>query len=204
MLADSAIAFSGMLGWNDGGALSDRVRTRGLGRVQRVRGRSSCLRAGFDTRQSRQCDRSHASCISRCPSTGGTPSRSPSRQGLTRDRRSCSAKSGSRDGRGVGRAPDKRAQGGKLSSERSPWRTSTEACSEVGGGSRFQSNFSPRAAKHQGKAGETRDQRARRINNLANPAKSAKPPSPVQIRAAPPNSQCEFDLLCIASTSERF
>ena len=36
------------------------------------------------------------------------------------------------------------------------------------------------------KTGSTRDQRARRINKIENPAKSAKPPSPVQIRAAPP------------------
>ena len=56
------------------------------------------------------------------------------------------------------------------------------------GKARLQSNFSPRTLKHHGKRGSTRDQRARRINNLANPAKSAKPPSPVQIRAAPPNS----------------
>ncbi len=51
-----------------------------------------------------------------------------------------------------------------------------------------QSNCSPRRPKHHVRAGETSNQRARRINNLANPAKSAKPPSPVQIRAAPPNS----------------
>jgi hypothetical protein len=49
-----------------------------------------------------------------------------------------------------------------------------------------QSNFSPRTPKHQGKPRSTRDQRARRINKIENPAQSAKPPSPVQIRAAPP------------------
>ena len=53
--------------------------------------------------------------------------------------------------------------------------------------SEVQSNFSPRTPKHQGRAGETGYQRARRINKLANPAKSAQLPSPVQIRAAPPN-----------------
>ena len=36
------------------------------------------------------------------------------------------------------------------------------------------------------KTEEYRDQRARRFNNLQNPTKSAKPPPPVQIRAAPP------------------
>jgi hypothetical protein len=49
-----------------------------------------------------------------------------------------------------------------------------------------QSNFSPRTPKHQGKPGNTRDQRARRINKIENLTKSAKPPSPDQIRAAPP------------------
>ena len=50
----------------------------------------------------------------------------------------------------------------------------------------LQSNFSPRVPKHQEEPRGTRDQRARRINRIENPAKSAKPPSPVQIRAAPP------------------
>src|SRR5687768_17332862 len=50
----------------------------------------------------------------------------------------------------------------------------------------LQSNCSPRTPKHHVRAGETRNQRARRVNNLVNPTKSAKPPSPVQIRAAPP------------------
>ena len=39
--------------------------------------------------------------------------------------------------------------------------------------------------------GEYRDQRARRVNNIQNPRKSAKPPSPVQIRAAPPIQNLE-------------
>jgi hypothetical protein len=50
----------------------------------------------------------------------------------------------------------------------------------------FQSNFSPRTPKYRAEPRSTRDQRARRINKIENPAKSAKPPSPVQIRAAPP------------------
>jgi len=40
--------------------------------------------------------------------------------------------------------------------------------------------------KHQGKPGIIRDQRTRPVNKIDNLAKSAKPPSPVQIRAAPP------------------
>jgi hypothetical protein len=51
---------------------------------------------------------------------------------------------------------------------------------------RLQSNLSPRKPKHYGKPRSTRDQRTRRINNLQNPTESAKPPSPVQILAAPP------------------
>ena len=121
-----------MLGWNDGGALSDRVRTRRLGCVQRVCGRSPGLRAGFDTRSSRKCDRSHASRISRCASTGGTARGGPSRQGVKRDGRSCSAEGEPRDRCSVSGAPHERAQGCELSSKRSPWRTSTEGRSEVG------------------------------------------------------------------------
>src|SRR5882672_6298553 len=51
---------------------------------------------------------------------------------------------------------------------------------------KLQSNFSPRTPKHHRKPRSTRHQRARRINNLQNLTKSAKPPPPVQIRAAPP------------------
>jgi hypothetical protein len=40
--------------------------------------------------------------------------------------------------------------------------------------------------KHQGKPAIIRDQRTRPVNNIHNLTKSAKPPSPVQIRAAPP------------------
>ena len=62
----------------------------------------------------------------------------------------------------------------------------------------FGPNFAPLTPKHHRKPGNTRDQRARRINNLANPAKSAKPRSPVQIRAPPPILS-----LINAGTSER-
>ena len=50
---------------------------------------------------------------------------------------------------------------------------------------KLQSNFSPRTPEQQRKPRSTRDQRAKRFNNLENPTKSAKPPPPVQIRAAP-------------------
>src|SRR2546427_1343741 len=53
---------------------------------------------------------------------------------------------------------------------------------------KLQSNFSPRTPEQQRKPRSTRDQRAKRFNNLENPTRSAKPPPPVQIRAAPPIS----------------
>ena len=53
----------------------------------------------------------------------------------------------------------------------------------------FGPNFGPLRPKHHRKPGNIRDQRARRINKIENFAKSAKPPSPVQIRAAPPTLQ---------------
>jgi hypothetical protein len=40
--------------------------------------------------------------------------------------------------------------------------------------------------KHQGRPAIIRDQRTRPVNNIHTLTKSAKPPSPVQIRAAPP------------------
>src|SRR5688572_893602 len=42
------------------------------------------------------------------------------------------------------------------------------------------------ATKHHGKRAIIRDQRTRPVSKIDNLAKSAKPPSPVQIRAAPP------------------
>jgi len=47
-------------------------------------------------------------------------------------------------------------------------------------------NLGTTAPKHQGKQGSRADQKAGRINKIDVPALSAKPPSPVQIRAAPP------------------
>ena len=47
-------------------------------------------------------------------------------------------------------------------------------------------NLGTLAPEHKGKRGSRADQKTRRDNNLDNPALSAKPPSPVQIRAAPP------------------
>ena len=48
------------------------------------------------------------------------------------------------------------------------------------------SDLRPLTPKHPAKGEVSREQQARRVNNIANPEKSAKPPSPVQIRAAPP------------------
>ncbi len=47
-------------------------------------------------------------------------------------------------------------------------------------------NLGTIAPKHRGKRGSRADQKAGRINKIDVPALSAKPPSPVQIRAAPP------------------
>ena len=57
--------------------------------------------------------------------------------------------------------------------------------------------------KHQGKPAIIRDQRTRPVNNIHNLTKSAKPPSPVQIRAAPPNSQFKSDCLFFPRTIQR-
>src|SRR5688572_5140859 len=47
-------------------------------------------------------------------------------------------------------------------------------------------NLGPEPPKHRVKRGVGRHQKARRVNNLSAPASSAEPPSPVQIRTAPP------------------
>jgi hypothetical protein len=65
------------------------------------------------------------------------------------------------------------------------------------------SRRSPIAAKHRATRGGWHDQRPARNNTVYNPVKSAKPPSPVQIRAAPPISQFKFDRLCVSRTSGR-
>jgi len=48
------------------------------------------------------------------------------------------------------------------------------------------SKLGPIGPKHQGKPTSTRYQKTRPANKIHNRAESAKPPSPVQIRAAPP------------------
>ena len=58
-------------------------------------------------------------------------------------------------------------------------------------------------AQMPGKTGGRADQKAGRINKIDVPALSAKPPSPVQIRAAPPQFQCKFDRLCVSRTCKR-
>ena len=69
---------------------------------------------------------------------------------------------------------------------------SPETCVSVGRDLRktsypkLRTNLGPQPPKHGVKRGFGRHQKAGRVNNIDNPAESAKPPSPVQIRAAPP------------------
>jgi hypothetical protein len=56
----------------------------------------------------------------------------------------------------------------------------------LGSGVGTRDEFETASAQHQGKPAIIRDQRTRPVNKIDNFAKSAKPPSPVQIRAAPP------------------
>ena len=57
-------------------------------------------------------------------------------------------------------------------------------CSEPG--RELESNSRPLPPKHQVSRGPCNDQKARKTTNMTWFTKSAKPPSPVQIRAAPP------------------
>ena len=59
------------------------------------------------------------------------------------------------------------------------------------------------ASKHRTTRGSWLDQKPARDNTLYDPVKSAKPRSPVQIRAAPPIFQFKFDGLCSSGTSRR-
>jgi hypothetical protein len=64
-----------------------------------------------------------------------------------------------------------------------------EAARQVDGGSatvELETNSRQITPKHHGKPAIIRDQRTRPVNKIDNFTKSAKPPSPVQIRAAPP------------------
>jgi hypothetical protein len=56
----------------------------------------------------------------------------------------------------------------------------------LGSGLELETNSRQLTPKHDGKPAIIRDQRTRPVNKIDNPAESAKPPSPVQIRAAPP------------------
>ena len=69
---------------------------------------------------------------------------------------------------------------------------------------KFGRNFGPLTPNHHRKPGNTRDQRARRINKIENLAKSAKPPSPVQIRAAPPISSVNSIVCARAAQADAF
>ena len=64
-------------------------------------------------------------------------------------------------------------------------------------------NLGTLTPKHQVKRGSRADQKAERINKIDVPALSAKPPSPVQIRAAPPNSLKKIAKRAQAETGER-
>jgi hypothetical protein len=66
--------------------------------------------------------------------------------------------------------------GGSLSHEPDP------------GYNRLRSNFGATAPKQQAKPGIIRDQKTKPGITIDHPVRSAKPPSPVQIRAAPPKS----------------
>jgi hypothetical protein len=79
----------------------------------------------------------------------------------------------------------------------------TQANPRTGEQQKLASDLRPLTPEHQGKPPITRYQQARRDNTKQDLKKSAKPPSPVQIRAAPPISQCKFDRLCRGSTRER-
>jgi hypothetical protein len=57
-------------------------------------------------------------------------------------------------------------------------------------------NLGPIRPKHQGEPASTEYQKTRPANKIQSRAESAKPPSPVQIRAAPPIFQFEFDRVC--------
>ena len=66
---------------------------------------------------------------------------------------------------------------------------------------RFQERAPPFTARanlqaHEAKRGSWTDQRPARDNTIHNPVKSAKPPSPVQIRAAPPNFPVQIRSFC--------
>jgi hypothetical protein len=52
----------------------------------------------------------------------------------------------------------------------------------------IENNSRTETPKHDAKPGRSKHQKAGPAVNTYNPAKSAKPPSPVQIRAAPPKS----------------
>jgi hypothetical protein len=66
---------------------------------------------------------------------------------------------------------------------------------------RFETDSRQITPKHQGTPAIIPDQRTRPANKIDNLAKSAKPPSPVQIRAAPPNFQFEIDRLFVRGAS---
>jgi hypothetical protein len=64
--------------------------------------------------------------------------------------------------------------------------TGVDGLAQLSAGRQAKTNSRQITPKHHGKPAIIRDQRTRPVNKIDNLAKSAKPPSPVQIRAAPP------------------
>src|SRR5688572_10756800 len=133
MPAASGIASFGMREWSDGYALSDRVRTRGLRRIQRLRRWLAGLRAGIDARQSRERDRADVERVSRGPSAGAAESGGASGQGVDPDRRPRPFEGESRHRGGARWEPHESAQGGEFAYEWSLGRAAAEGARRVVG-----------------------------------------------------------------------
>src|SRR6187431_1729971 len=131
MPAGSGIASFGMREWNDGYALSDRVRTRGVRGLQRLRRRLTGLRAGIDTRQSCERDRADVERVSRGPSAGAAEGRGASGQGVDPDWRPRPFEGESRHGCGARWKPHESAQGGEFAYEWSLGREAAEGARRV-------------------------------------------------------------------------
>jgi hypothetical protein len=67
---------------------------------------------------------------------------------------------------------------------------------------KLRSNFGAMTPKHHRRPGTIKDQKTKPGTTNHNPVRSAKPPSPVQIRAAPPISQFKSDRLFVRGASD--
>ena len=81
---------------------------------------------------------------------------------------------------------------GRIQAYRSPYAFKKSSLSEERRPSKLGNNLGTLAPKYREKRGSRADQKAGRINKIDVPALSAKPPSPVQIRAAPTCGRCAF------------